>query len=79
MAVEVVEGLGSSGANRAVIAGALDVSIPGRPLKLAEKDAGLVARPLPNTAFALFTSRKEPVDIPSSRVWELYENPHNAE
>jgi phosphate transport system substrate-binding protein len=73
--IDVVDGLGSSGANRAVIAGVIDVAISGRALNDNERAAGLIARPLLTTPFAFFTSHEDPVDIPSAQIWQLYQNP----
>ena len=72
IAVTVVPGLGSSGANRAVAQGALDVSISGRPLKDEETAAGLVGAPVFATAFGLFTSSDAAIDVASEDIWQLY-------
>lgn len=69
---EIVSGLGSGGANKALIAGVLDVSISGRPLKDSERAAGLKATPLLQTPFAFFTSRAAPVDVAKDQIWRLY-------
>ena len=70
--VTVREGLGSSGGIRAVIAGALDVAISGRPLKAKEASDGLFAVEIMKTPFGFFTSRREPVDVAASDVRQLY-------
>lgn len=72
IAVEVVPGLGSGGANRAVAAGVLDISISGRPLKEDEASAGLIANPVFSTPFGFFTSRGAPIDVASGDIWRLY-------
>jgi phosphate transport system substrate-binding protein len=73
--IEVVPGLGSSGANRAVDEGALDLSISGRPLTDEEAAEGLVGTPLFRTPFGLFTSHPTPLDVPSAEVWRLFAEP----
>lgn len=73
--VEVVPGLGSSGANRGVGQAMLDVSISGRPLKKQETELGLVARPLFRSPFGLFTSHEGPLDVASGEVGRLYADP----
>jgi phosphate transport system substrate-binding protein len=70
--VTVLPSLGSTGGNRAVAAGAIDVSISGRPLKEEERAAGLVATPLFRTPFCFFTSAQVPLDVASGDVWRLF-------
>lgn len=70
--IKVIEGLGSGGAMRALIAGRIDLAISGRVLKQKEIDAGLTATPLMKTPFGFFTSRQEPISVSSADVWRLY-------
>lgn len=73
--VEVIEGLGSSGAVRALAAGAIDVAITGRALRESETQADFVEIPLMQTPFGLFTSRRDEISILRDDVWRLYSHP----
>lgn len=70
--VEVVEGLGSSAAIRAVSEGVLDLAITGRPLKPRERELGIEATPLLETPFGFFTSRRRAIRVEMTELWELY-------
>lgn len=71
--INVYPGLGSGGAIRALMDGALEAAISRRPLKPAERASGLIALPLMETPFGFFTSRTAPVSISHEEVWRLYD------
>lgn len=58
--VELVPGLGSSGAIAAVADGAIDFAITGRPLKAEERAKGLIEFTLASTPFVLVSSHPAP-------------------
>jgi phosphate transport system substrate-binding protein len=58
--IELVPGLGSSGAIAAVADGAIDFAITGRPLKAEERARGLVEFTLASTPFVLVSSHPAP-------------------
>lgn len=64
--VEVVEGLGSTGGVKAMLAGVLDIALAGRDLREAEREAereaGASARPYAQTPFLLATDLDNDVD-----------------
>ncbi len=66
--MEVIPSLGSSGAMRALAAGALDVVISARPLNPDEAAKGFVATLFARTALVFITSHAPPNDL---RVGEL--------
>tara|TARA_R110002020_G_scaffold86758_1_gene214190 strand:+ start:5316 stop:6119 length:804 start_codon:yes stop_codon:yes gene_type:complete len=61
--VEVIPGLGSSGAISATMDGALDIAVSARPLKKAEAEAGLASAPFARTPYGMVTSHPNPGDI----------------
>lgn len=60
--VEVVEGLGSTGGIRALIAGAVDIGLAGRSLRDGEREAGAMPRPYARTPFVIVTHPEVPVE-----------------
>lgn len=71
--VEIHPSLGSSGALKALKAGAIEVAISARPLKEDEKAAGLTQTPMSRTALALVTSyRTPPASLSSEQVMAIY-------
>ncbi|WP_161785005.1 substrate-binding domain-containing protein [Hoeflea sp. BAL378] len=61
--VEVIPGLGSSGAISATMDGALDIAVSARPLKQAEAEAGLTGSPFARTPYGMVSSHPRPGDI----------------
>lgn len=72
--LELVPSLGTSGGNRAVADGVIDLSISGRPLNPAETAKGLVAVAELRTPFGLVTSHPKPNGLKSSEVAKLYQS-----
>jgi len=70
--IEVVEGLGSSGGIKAVIARAIDISFSSRPLKEKEQGNGVVANPILRTPFVAVTSHPDPGDQHSAEFANYY-------
>jgi phosphate transport system substrate-binding protein len=74
--VELVPGLGSSGAIAAVIDGAIDFAITGRPLKAEERARNLVEFTLASTPFVLVSSHPAPAALSRSEVGRLFAADH---
>lgn len=71
--VEVLPSLGSSGGVRALLAGAVDLSVASRALKDKETDKGAVARLYASTPLALVTSEGAQVDrVTTEELAEIY-------
>jgi phosphate transport system substrate-binding protein len=70
--IEVVAGLGSSGALVATAEGAIGLAIVSRDLKAEEKAKGLVAEPLLHTPFLFVTSHPDPQVLTKERVIAIY-------
>ena len=70
--LDVIPGLGTSGANNAVADGKLGIAVSGRHLKEKEAKKGLKAVATLRTPFGLVTSRKGPDDLKRSDIAELY-------
>ena len=71
--VEVLPSLGSSGGVRALLAGAVDLSVASRALKDKETDKGAVARLYATTPLALVTSEGAQVDrVTTEELAEIY-------
>src|SRR5882724_1449729 len=70
--LDVIAGLGTSGANNAVADGKLDVAVAGRDLREAEKARGLRVAATFRTPFGLATSRPGPDDLKSREIPDLY-------
>ncbi len=74
--VQLVPSLGTSGANRALADGVIDVSISGRPLSPAETAKGLTAVAELRTPFGMATSHPNPNGFKSSEIARLYQSDH---
>jgi len=72
IALDVVVGLGTSGANKAAGDGKLGLAISGRPLRDTEKAKGLKIVAAFRTPFGLVTSREGPDGFKRSEVADLY-------
>ena len=72
ISLEVVPGLGTSGANNAVIDGKLDMSFAGRGLRDKEKAKGLKVAATFRTPIGLVTSRDGPDGLKSTEVAALF-------
>lgn len=71
--VDVLPSLGSGGGLKAVIAGAIDLSVSARALKDAEKDQGAVATLYATTPLAIVTSAKTDTDgITTEQLAQMY-------
>lgn len=70
--LDVVAGLGTSGANNAVASGKLGLSVSGRELRDAEKAKGLKIAGAFRTPFGLVTSRKGPDTFKAVEIAGLY-------
>lgn len=73
--VEIVPGLGSSGAIAAVADGALDIALSGRILKDDERAQGLVALPLAKTPFVFATSQAAVGPLRGAELPTFYSSP----
>jgi phosphate transport system substrate-binding protein len=71
--IEVVAGLGSSGALAAAAEGALGLAIVSRDLKADETVKGLVAEPLLYTPFLFVTSHPDPQVLTKATVVAIYD------
>ncbi len=70
--IVVIPSLGGNGAIRALIDGALDIAIIGRPLTPQEQAAGLVALATMKTPFGFVSSRRNPPGLGKSDIATLY-------
>jgi phosphate transport system substrate-binding protein len=71
ISIEIIEGLGSSGGIAAVAGGAIDFSISGRPLGAADNQS-LQASIIARTPFGLVSSNRNPGDLASTAVADLF-------
>jgi phosphate transport system substrate-binding protein len=71
--IEVVGGLGSSGALAAAAEGAIGLAIVSRDLKADETAKGLVAEPLLHTPFLFVTSHADPQVLTRADVLAIYD------
>src|SRR5436309_5990025 len=71
--IEVIAGLGSSGALAAAAEGAIGLAIVSRDLKADETAKGLVAQPLLHTPFLFVTSHPDPQVLTKTDVVAIYE------
>ncbi len=62
--------LGSSGAIKALLAGAIDIAVTSRPLKPEEISQGAKSRSFGKTPFAIVTARTVPLKMISTRALE---------
>lgn len=69
--LEIVAGLGTTGANNAVIDGKLDIAFTGRELRDKERAKGLKAAATFRTPIGLVTSREGPVELKSGEIAAL--------
>lgn len=60
-AIDVLPSLGSTGGIKAVLAGALEIGLSGRPLKPEEEAGGAKARPYARTPLALVVAERSPL------------------
>jgi phosphate transport system substrate-binding protein len=72
--LDVIPGLGTSGANNAVADGQLGIAVSGRHLKDKEAKKGLKEVATLRTPFGLVTSRQGPDDLKRSDIAELYQS-----
>jgi len=70
--MEVIPSLGSSGAMRALAAGALDLVISARPLNADETAKGFVATVFARTALVFITSHAPPNDVKQSELTAIF-------
>lgn len=70
--LDVIRGLGTSGANSALIDGKLGIVFSGRALRDKERAAGLELATTFRTPFGLATSRTGPEGLKSAEVAQLY-------
>jgi phosphate transport system substrate-binding protein len=68
----LVPSLGTTGANRALANGVIDVAVSGRPLNPAEIAKGLTVGAEVRTPFGLVTSHPHPDGFKSSQIAQLY-------
>ena len=76
--LELVPGLGSSGAIAAVADGVLDIAISGRPLKDAEQATGVRALVFAVTPYVLATSHPTAIALQSTSVAAFYSSPKSS-
>ena len=71
--VHVNPSLGTSGAIRAVSAGALDIAVSGRPPNPQEEAAGLVVLAILKTPFGFVSSRRSPPGLGKNDIAALFD------
>jgi phosphate transport system substrate-binding protein len=71
--LDILVGMGTSGANGAVADGKLDLSIAGRDLRDKEKQRGLKVAATYRTPFGVVTSRAGPDNLKRSEVLAIYQ------
>ncbi len=71
--VEVVPGLGSNGGIKALISGAIDIGLSGRPLHDDEKAQGAVGTKYAETPFVFITTNKSVYGLTTKELIEIYE------
>jgi phosphate transport system substrate-binding protein len=74
VAVKLIPSLGTTGANRALADGIIDVAVSGRPLTPAETAKGLTVVAEVHTPFGLATSHPNPNGFQSSEIARLYQS-----
>jgi phosphate transport system substrate-binding protein len=70
--LEVIAGLGTTGANNALIDGKLDAAVTGRELRDKEKAKGLKVAATFRTPIGLVTSRENPDGLKSTEIAALF-------
>ena len=70
--LDVIPGLGTSGANNALVDGKLGIVFSGRDLRDKERAAGLKVAATFRTPFGLATSRTGPEGLKSAEIAQLY-------
>jgi len=73
--IEVIFGVGSGGAIRALGDGAIDLAISSRPLKPGEAELGLTAIAIARTPLVFVTSQGEPDSLASTELAAIYASP----
>lgn len=73
--IQVLPSLGSSGAIRALLDGAIDVAVTARSLAPEEAAAGLLETRLGRSPFGLVTSHPAPASIARDELASLYRDP----
>lgn len=72
--IAVAESIGTGGAIRALLDGAIDIGLASRPLHVHERARGIVAYPLAEVALVVAAHRDAPlVEITPARLIEIYE------
>ncbi len=71
--LDVISGLGTSGANSAIADGRLGLAFAGRDLRDKEKERGLKVAASYRTPYGLVTSRAGPDDLKKSDIVALYQ------
>ncbi|MBA4371460.1 MAG: ABC transporter substrate-binding protein [Thermodesulfovibrio sp.] len=73
ISIEMEKPLGSSGAIKALIAGALDIAVSSKPLKAEEAEQGATLRPFGRTPLAIVVGGSVPVkDITTPELEKIY-------
>ena len=72
--ITLVPSLGTTGANRALANGVIDLAVSGRPLTPAEIAKGLTVGAEVRTPFGLVTSHPRPEGFKSSEIARLYQS-----
>jgi phosphate transport system substrate-binding protein len=72
--MEVIPGLGSGGALRALRAGVLDIAVAARKLEPVDASRGFVAVPVARTALVFVTSHPKPNSLKSSELPEIFKS-----
>jgi phosphate transport system substrate-binding protein len=70
--LEVIPGLGSSGAINALTDGKIDIVVSGRPLKAEETAAGLTQLAVVTTAYVMATSHRNPNGLKSTDLAGIF-------
>lgn len=75
--ISVIPGLGSSGSIKALIAGALDISLSGRPPNPAERAQNVITQELARTPIVLASKRK-PTHFTLAELISIYDGTLNS-
>ncbi len=71
--VEIVPGLGSNGGIKALISGAIDIGLSGRPLHADEKAQGAVGTKYAETPLVFITTNRSISGLTTKELIEIYE------